>query len=97
MKAEVPKGSALHIYSKSGYAKNDQIFVANAPGVIDSGYVGEIKVILYNGGVKDFYVTKGMKIAQFRRVELLDDELVEGVADKDTDRGESGFGSSDNQ
>lgn len=95
LKFEIPSGSALQVYARSGLAAKDAISVYNAPGVIDAGYVGELKVILYNGGNKDFYVTMGMKIAQFRRVEILDDELVEDVVNVETERGEAGFGSTD--
>ena len=51
------------VLSRSGLALKS-IFVANAPGLIDSDYRGELKVLLYNGGLETEYISHGMRIAQ---------------------------------
>lgn len=94
LRFEILPGEKLHVYSRSGLAVKNTICVFNAPGVIDAGYVGELAVILYNGGLFPFKVKQGMKIAQFSREFTLDDKLKEGVVDTETERGEKGFGSS---
>ena len=94
LRFEVLPGEKLHIYSRSGLAAKHSIGVLNAPGVIDAGYTGEIKIILHNYGKMHFLVTRGSKIAQFSRELVLDDVLEEDVIDEDTDRGSNGFGSS---
>lgn len=60
----IPSGYEGQVRSRSGLAAKHGVFVLNSPGTIDSGYQGEIKVILYNSGAEPFNVTKGMKIAQ---------------------------------
>lgn len=93
--AKVPKGYHLEVLSRSGLAKNAAVFVANAPGLVDPDYQGEILVLLYNGGIETYYVRHGDRVAQLvlRRsvtgvCAALDDiEHIEGG------RGEAGFGS----
>lgn len=94
LRFDIPEGYAIQVYSRSGLAVKNSIFVANAPGVIDSGYVGELSVILYNGGRKSFLVAEGAKVAQIRLVKLEDYVFEEGVVDMNTERGQAGFGSS---
>lgn len=68
--------------------------VANAPGLIDSGYRGEIKVIAINLNIAELIdVRRGEKIAQivFQKVERAEVEVVDELPD--SDRGEGGFGS----
>lgn len=93
LRFEILIGEKLHVYSRSGLSLKG-IFVANAPGVIDAGYVGELAVILYNGTDKPFLVERGNKIAQFSREIVQDDELTEGIISTNTERGTAGFGSS---
>lgn len=81
------------VVSRSGMAANS-IFVANAPGIIDPDYTGELKVLLYNGGHEAHYVKHGDRIAQLLltaspifTARWLDIEMPK------TERGEKGFGS----
>jgi len=83
----------LHaVCSRSGLASKS-IFVANAPGIIDPDYRGEIKILLYNGGVESYYVQHGDRVAQLVSIKatLSDVELVSDVGD--SKRGAAGFGS----
>lgn len=91
---EVLPGEKIHIYSRSGLAAKNSVYVLNAPGVIDATYTGEVKVILHNAGSFPYLVKSGDRIAQFSREIVLDDKLTESVVNTDTDRGEKGFGSS---
>ena len=90
---EIPRGYSVDICPKSGLALKHGITVLNTPGQIDSSYRGEIGVILHNVSNKDFFVSEGDKIAQGRLVKV--EHVVFNEVDKlsDTDRGESGFGS----
>lgn len=58
-----PSGYWAAIYSRSGLALKS-IWVANAPGVIDPDYTGEIRVMLYNGSGKNYSIAHGDRIAQ---------------------------------
>ena len=90
----IPDGFAGFVHPRSGRALKEGLTVANAPGTIDSGYRGEIKVILVNLDLeKPIYVDRGEKIAQLvvQRVESAD--LVEVGELPDSERGEAGFGS----
>ena len=94
LKIALPKNTEVQIRPRSGLALNHQITVLNSPGTIDSGYRGEIGVILINHGSCPFKVEVGMKIAQMVLASVLRGELlVVGELD-DSDRGEGGFGSS---
>lgn len=80
------------VCSRSGLAKRS-IFVANAPGIIDPDYRGEIQVLLYNGGVETYYIEHGDRIAQLIAIQA-SLSTVELVLDLDkTERGEGGCGS----
>jgi len=85
---------AAHILSRSGLASKG-IVVANAPGLIDSDYQGEIFVLLYNRTQIPYKIQPGDRIAQleFVRIQLVDFEKVEAFTES-TVRGSSGFGSS---
>lgn len=93
---QIPIGFELQVRPRSGLALKKGITVLNTPGTVDSGYRGEIKVILYNTGEETFVVKNGDRIAQgviapvqfdkttkFLRVNKLDE----------SDRGSNGFGS----
>ena len=60
----IPDNIEIQIRPRSGLAAKNNISVLNTPGTIDSDYRGEIKVILYNHGSKDFIVNNGDRIAQ---------------------------------
>jgi dUTP pyrophosphatase len=93
---QIPMGFELQVRPRSGLALKHGITVLNTPGTVDSGYRGEVKVILYNTGSEPFDIKNGDRIAQgvitpvqfskttkFIRVNNLDD----------SDRGLGGFGS----
>lgn len=82
------------VMSRSGLALKHQVFVLNAPGVIDSDYTGEIGVVLANFGDSPFEVKPGDRIAQlmFQHVVQVNLRLVDDFS-TETNRGSSGFGS----
>ena len=91
---EIPDGYELQIRSRSGLAMRG-IVVANSPGTIDSGYRGEIGVILHNLNQdgRPHKVCAGDRIAQavLSKVEKIEWEVIDTL--QETDRGEKGFGS----
>ena len=89
-----PSGFYIGIYSRSGMALHvPPVFVANAPGVVDPDYRGEIKVILYNGG-KDLYTVRhGERIAQAVLCPIQCVPLESAIINDVTARGDKGFGS----
>ena len=96
IKLSIPEEYEIQVRPKSGLALNQGLTVLNTPGTVDSGYVGEIKVIVFNTNNETVTVSKGMKIAQAvlcpvvcgKYVSL---ELTNKVENKD--RGDKGFGS----
>lgn len=90
---EIPSDTFGAVCSRSGLALKNKVVVLNAPGIVDSGYRGEIKVILHNHGSEAFYVDRGDRIAQlvFQRYLTPDIEYVNVLSD--TVRGEGGGGS----
>lgn len=60
----LPEGYEAQIRPRSGLALKQGVTVLNSPGTIDSDYRGEIKVLLINLGSEDFFVERGMRIAQ---------------------------------
>ena len=83
----------VQIRPRSGLAAKNNISVLNTPGTIDSDYRGEIKVIIYNHGNKDFPVNNGDRIAQMILTPVVKMELEEANDLPETLRGEGGFGS----
>ena len=83
----------IQIRPRSGLAAKNSISVLNTPGTIDSDYRGEIKVILFNYGDKEFTVNNNDRIAQMILMPILkvDFEIVETLPE--TIRGSGGFGS----
>lgn len=88
-----PVGHCILICSRSGLGAKS-VFVANAPGVVDPDYTGEIKVLLYNGGMSPFYVRNQDRIAQALIVPFGTFPMIEVKTMPQTERGEKGFGSS---
>lgn len=78
---------------RSGLALKNGITVLNTPGTIDSGYRGEVGVILANFGEEDFVVRKGDKIAQIVIAPVTQPVIEETETVDETDRGAGGFGS----
>jgi len=89
---EVPPGHFGAVCSRSGWAKHS-VFVANAPGIIDPDYRGEIKVLLYNGGIENQYIKHGDRIAQLVIIPFSLTRVIETTKLSETDRGTAGFGS----
>lgn len=96
IKMNIPLEYEIQIRPKSGLALNQGLTVLNTPGTVDSGYDGEIKVIVFNTNNITVQITQGMKIAQAvlcpvvcgKYVSLENIDEIEGK-----DRGERGFGS----
>ena len=87
------KDYEVQIRPRSGLAAKNNISVLNTPGTIDSDYRGEIKVIIYNHGNKDFLVNNGDRIAQMILTPVVKMELEEISDLPEIIRGEGGFGS----
>jgi dUTP pyrophosphatase len=91
----IPEGYAGFVQPRSGLADRHGITVVNSPGLIDSGYRGELKVIMLNTDTAHrFVVEPGMRIAQLVVLEVPDVELVELEELPTTERGVRGHGSS---
>jgi len=90
----LPEGYAGLVLPRSGLAAKHGIGVLNAPGLIDTGYRGEVRVILHNHGAQTFRVDAGMRIAQLVVVAVEDVRLVEVDELPASERGEGGYGSS---
>ena len=91
----IPEGYAGFVQPRSGLADRHGITIVNAPGLIDSGYRGELKVILLNtDDAHCFVVEPGMRVAQLVVLEVPELELVETDELPATERGVRGHGSS---
>ena len=91
----IPAGYAGFVQPRSGLAARHGISVANAPGLIDSGYRGEVRVVLLNTDrVETFVIEPGMRIAQLVVLPVPALELVEVDELPESERGVRGFGSS---
>jgi dUTP pyrophosphatase len=92
---EIPPGYAGFVQPRSGLASRHGIGVVNSPGLIDSGYRGEIRVVLLNTDRSlPFSVEAGMRIAQLVIVAVPAIQVVEAEQLALSERGERGFGSS---
>jgi len=92
---EIPSGYAGFVQPRSGLAARHGIGVVNSPGLIDSGYRGEIRVVLLNtDSVETFTVEPGMRIAQLVVAPVASVRLVEVEELAASERGARGFGSS---
>ena len=89
----LPPMYEAQVRPRSGLALKNGVTVLNTPGTIDSGYRGEVGVILANFGEADFQVKKGDKIAQIVIAPVTQPEIVETTEVDETDRGAGGFGS----
>jgi dUTP pyrophosphatase len=90
----VPEGHAAFVQPRSGLAARHGITIVNAPGLVDSGYRGEVKVVLLNTGAEPFAVEPGMRIAQLVVLPVVSPEPVEVDELPGSERGERGHGSS---
>jgi len=90
---ELPKGYEAQIRPRSGLALKNSITVLNTPGTIDSGYRGEIGVIIINHGKNPFVVKKKMKIAQMVINQYIKASFIQVDNLSETKRSDGGFGS----
>jgi dUTP pyrophosphatase len=92
---EIPGGHAGLVLPRSGLAREHGISLVNSPGLIDSGYRGEIRVLLLNNDpAETFRVAVGDRIAQLVLVPVALAAPVEAAGLADSARGDGGFGSS---
>ena len=89
----IPEDCEVQIRPRSGLAAKSNISVLNTPGTIDSDYRGELKVILFNHGNKQFVVKNNERIAQMVLTPILKVDFEEVDSLPDTVRGAGGFGS----
>lgn len=91
----IPPGYGGFVQPRSGLARNHGVTVLNSPGLIDSGYRGELQVLLINTDPsEDFEIRRGERIAQLviQRVEHVRFEVVDELPD--SERGSGGWGHS---
>ena len=89
----IPEDVEIQIRPRSGLAAKSNISVLNTPGTIDSDYRGELKIILFNHGKKDFIVNNNDRVAQMVLMPVLKIDFEEVNELPDTIRGSGGFGS----
>ncbi|HEV2756737.1 MAG TPA: dUTP diphosphatase [Actinomycetota bacterium] len=91
---EIPRGYAGFVHARSGRALREGLALVNAPGLIDAGYRGEIKVVVANlDPAMPIHVERGDKIAQLVVQPVVEAELEEVDALEVSERGAGGFGS----
>lgn len=93
IKVAIPEGYAGFVLPRSGHAKRSGVGVVNSPGLIDSGYRGEVSVLLINHGNDPVTFRKGDRIAQLVVLPIPEVEWDEVEELDETTRGEGGFGS----
>jgi dUTP pyrophosphatase len=91
----IPDGYCGFVQPRSGLAVKHGISIVNTPGLVDSGYRGELRIALLNTDTREpFVVETGMRIAQLVVLPVPELELVEVEELPDSERGVRGFGSS---
>ena len=88
-----PEEYEIQIRPRSGLAAKNNISVLNTPGTIDSDYRGELKIILFNHGNKNFKINNNDRVAQMILTPILKMELEETKELPVSIRGKDGFGS----
>lgn len=92
---EFPAGHAMLVCPRSGLALNHGVTVLNSPGIVDAGFRGLVKVILFNSDpFRAFTVEPGMRIAQAVFIQVVPVEFVTAEELGRSERGDNGFGSS---
>jgi dUTP pyrophosphatase len=89
----IPQGFAGLVLPRSGHARRHGVGVVNGPGLIDSGYRGEVTVLLINHGDDEVKFARGDRIAQLAIIPVPEVQWVEVETLDETERGEGGFGS----
>lgn len=92
---ELPNDICAFVLSRSGLAAKNGVLVLNAPGLVDPGYKGEVRVILHNVGASEVMIGPGDRVAQlfFDYVLNMPEVLAEAEAATASDRGDNGLGS----
>ncbi len=91
---EIPAGHAGLVLPRSGLARRHGISLVNAPGLIDAGYRGELKVLLLNNDPAEiFRISPGDRIAQLLVTPFATVDPVQAESLGESERGEGGFGS----
>jgi len=96
LRFDIPLGYEIQVRSKSGLALNQGLMVLNSPGTVDSGYQGEVKVIIFNTTNERIKIEKGQKIAQAVLCPVMNGKWVDLVRVEvigEKDRNDKGFGS----
>ena len=93
LRVAIPAGYAGLVMPRSGLALRSGVTVLNAPGLIDSGYRGEIGVLLVNHGARTVVIQRGERIAQLVIQPVARAQLVAVRELPESRRGEGGFGS----
>ena len=96
LRFDIPDGYEIQVRSKSGLALNQGLMVLNSPGTVDSGYQGEIKVIMFNTTNEKVKIEKGQKMAQAVLCPVVSGKWVDLIRVNninDKDRNSNGFGS----
>ena len=93
VKVELPHGYEIQVRPRSGLALKHGITVLNTPGTVDSGYRGEIGVILINHSEKVFVINRGDKIAQAVVCAVIKAAFVKADELSDTSRGNGAYNS----
>jgi dUTP pyrophosphatase len=96
LRFDIPDGFEIQVRSKSGLALNHGLMVLNSPGTVDSGYQGEIKVIMFNTTNQKIKIEKGQKIAQAVVCPVVNGrwiDLIKVDVLPEKDRNDNGFGS----
>ena len=89
----IPEGYGGFVLPRSGLAVRTGVTVLNAPGLIDAGYRGEVKVALINHGEDPFVIEVGDRIAQLVVMAVEAPVYVQAESLEETSRGTGGFGS----
>lgn len=90
---EIPEGYFGMVCSRSGLAAKNQVVVLNSPGIIDSDYRGEIKLIMINHSNIPFVIKPAMRLAQIIIVPFFNATWIEALSLSETVRGNNGLGS----
>jgi dUTP pyrophosphatase len=93
LRVAIPEGYAGLVLPRSGLALRSGVTVLNAPGLIDSGYRGEVGVLLVNHGAEPARIEKGERVAQLLIQPIARARLVEVAELAPSARGAGGFGS----
>ena len=93
VKIALPDGYAGFVHPRSGLAAKFGITIVNAPGTVDAGYRGELRVTLLNTGSDPFEISRGDRVAQLVIQRIEKAQFIQVTELPDSFRGEAGFGS----